>query len=90
MPSRAVLTRAALVVAAVVAGGPTSLWHPKVRSDQTLTAQRTWGRRGAVLDRNGKPLLAIVGGRPEQFAGFIRQEIAKWGKVIKDAGIKPQ
>ena len=31
----------------------------------------------------------IVGGRPEQFAGFIRQEIAKWGKVIKDAGIKP-
>jgi tripartite-type tricarboxylate transporter receptor subunit TctC len=32
----------------------------------------------------------VVGGRPEQFAGFIRQEIAKWGKVIKDAGIKPQ
>jgi tripartite-type tricarboxylate transporter receptor subunit TctC len=32
----------------------------------------------------------IVGGRPEQFAGFIRAEIAKWGKVIKDAGIKPQ
>src|SRR5258706_2306792 len=32
----------------------------------------------------------IVGGRPEQFAGFIRQEIRKWGKVIKDAGIKPQ
>jgi tripartite-type tricarboxylate transporter receptor subunit TctC len=32
----------------------------------------------------------IVGGRPEQFAGFIRQEIAKWGKVIKDAGINPQ
>jgi tripartite-type tricarboxylate transporter receptor subunit TctC len=32
----------------------------------------------------------IVGGRPEQFAGFIRQEMAKWGKVIKDAGIKLQ
>jgi len=32
----------------------------------------------------------IVGGSPEQFAGFVRQEIAKWGKVIKDAGIKPQ
>jgi len=31
-----------------------------------------------------------VGGRPEQFAGFIRQEIAKWGKVIKDAGIKAE
>jgi tripartite-type tricarboxylate transporter receptor subunit TctC len=32
----------------------------------------------------------VVGGPPEQFAGFIRQEIAKWGKVIKDAGIKSQ
>jgi tripartite-type tricarboxylate transporter receptor subunit TctC len=32
----------------------------------------------------------IVGGRPEQFGAFIRQEIAKWGKVIKGAGIKPQ
>jgi tripartite-type tricarboxylate transporter receptor subunit TctC len=32
----------------------------------------------------------VVGGRPEQFAGFIRGEITKWGKVIKDAGIKPQ
>ncbi len=32
----------------------------------------------------------IVGGRPADFAAFIRQEGAKWGKVIKDAGIKPQ
>jgi len=30
-----------------------------------------------------------VGGRPpEEFAAFVRTEIAKWGKVIKDAGIK--
>jgi tripartite-type tricarboxylate transporter receptor subunit TctC len=26
---------------------------------------------------------------PEQFAAFIQSEIAKWGKVIKDAGIEP-
>jgi tripartite-type tricarboxylate transporter receptor subunit TctC len=32
----------------------------------------------------------IVGGSPDQFAGFVRQEIAKWGKVIKDAGIKTE
>jgi tripartite-type tricarboxylate transporter receptor subunit TctC len=32
---------------------------------------------------------AEVGGRPpEEFAAFVRAEIAKWGKVIKDAGIK--
>ena len=31
---------------------------------------------------------ANVGGeRPDEFAAFIRAELAKWGKVIKDAGI---
>ena len=33
---------------------------------------------------------AIVGGRPEEFSAFIRSEIAKWGKIISDTGIKPQ
>lgn len=28
-----------------------------------------------------------VGSIPEQFAAFIRAEIAKWNKVIKAAGI---
>ena len=32
----------------------------------------------------------IVGGRPEEFAAFIRSEIAKWSKVIARAGIKLQ
>jgi tripartite-type tricarboxylate transporter receptor subunit TctC len=26
---------------------------------------------------------------PDQFAAFIRAEIAKWGKVIRIAGVKP-
>jgi tripartite-type tricarboxylate transporter receptor subunit TctC len=29
-----------------------------------------------------------VGSTPEQFAAFVRAEHAKWGKVIKDAGVK--
>jgi len=29
-------------------------------------------------------------GTPDQFAAFIRSETLKWGKVIKDAGIKPE
>jgi tripartite-type tricarboxylate transporter receptor subunit TctC len=34
---------------------------------------------------------AVVGGeRPDEFAAFIRAELAKWGKVIKDAGISLQ
>jgi tripartite-type tricarboxylate transporter receptor subunit TctC len=27
-------------------------------------------------------------GTPEEFADYIRQEIAKWGKVVRDAGLK--
>ena len=29
-----------------------------------------------------------VGSTPEQFAAFVRAEHAKWGKVIREAGIK--
>jgi tripartite-type tricarboxylate transporter receptor subunit TctC len=32
----------------------------------------------------------IVGGRPEDFRGFIGSEMTKWSKVIADTGIKPQ
>ena len=30
----------------------------------------------------------IAGGTPEEFADYIRKQIAAWGKVIKAAGIK--
>ena len=30
----------------------------------------------------------VVGSSPEQFAATIKSEIARMGKVIKDAGIK--
>ena len=32
----------------------------------------------------------FIGGKPEDFAAFIRAEIVKWGRIIKEAGIKPQ
>ena len=32
--------------------------------------------------------LVPVGNTPEQFDAFIRNEMSKWSKVIKDAGIK--
>jgi tripartite-type tricarboxylate transporter receptor subunit TctC len=31
-----------------------------------------------------------VGGSPEEFAKFIREEIPKWAKVVKAAGIRPE
>ena len=30
----------------------------------------------------------VVGGTPEEFATFVRQEIAKWKQVIATAGVK--
>jgi tripartite-type tricarboxylate transporter receptor subunit TctC len=33
--------------------------------------------------------LALVGDTPEQFAAYIKAEIEKWGRVVKQAGIKP-
>jgi tripartite-type tricarboxylate transporter receptor subunit TctC len=32
----------------------------------------------------------IVGSSPPQFAKFVADEIAKWTKVVKDAGIKAE
>ena len=32
---------------------------------------------------------SIAADTPEEFAAFVRAESAKWGKVIRDAGIKP-
>ena len=33
--------------------------------------------------------LEPITGTPEEFAAFIRAEKKKWGKVVKDANIKP-
>ena len=35
-------------------------------------------------------LVAMVGSSPDEFARYIRSELAKWGKVARDAGIKPE
>jgi len=32
----------------------------------------------------------IVGSAPEQFSKFVTNEIEKWTKVVKEAGIKPE
>ena len=34
--------------------------------------------------------IQIQGGTPEVFAGVIKGEVEKWGKVVKDAGIQPE
>ncbi len=34
--------------------------------------------------------IQIQGGTPDTFAGVIKGEVEKWGKVVKDAGIQPE
>ncbi|MBI4293087.1 MAG: tripartite tricarboxylate transporter substrate binding protein [Betaproteobacteria bacterium] len=41
-----------------------------------------------IRDRQISQGLEPVGSTPEYFAEFIKTEIAKWGKVVKQAGIK--
>ena len=42
--------------------------------------------RARLADQGFEP----VGSSPEEFGAYIKSEIAKWGKVIGDAGIRPE
>lgn len=49
-----------------------------------LAALADGDTRRALLDQGGN----LVGGTPEAFAGFLRTETAKWGEVVRAAGIR--
>ncbi|MDO8595879.1 MAG: tripartite tricarboxylate transporter substrate-binding protein, partial [Sulfuricaulis sp.] len=34
--------------------------------------------------------METVGTSPEKFEAFVKSEMAKWGKVVKDAGIREE
>ncbi len=41
-----------------------------------------------VKDRFGKAGVDVVAGTPEHFSGFLKSEVARWAKVVKDANIR--
>jgi tripartite-type tricarboxylate transporter receptor subunit TctC len=41
-----------------------------------------------IRERITQGVAEIVGGTPEQFGSFIRAEIAKWTRVVKDANVR--
>jgi tripartite-type tricarboxylate transporter receptor subunit TctC len=43
------------------------------------------GMRAKLVEQGAEP----VGGTPDELAAYIRAEQAKWGAVVRDAGIKP-
>ena len=42
-----------------------------------------------VIDQFVKQGLEIFGSTPEQFAAKIKADLAKWSKVVRTAGIRP-
>ena len=46
---------------------------------------RGWRRREQFLKIGMVP----VGGTPEALRNYLKLEIARWAKVVKEAGVKP-
>jgi len=44
----------------------------------------------ALRERLAEQGFEPVGDSPREFAAYIKSEIAKWGKVVRDAGIRPE
>lgn len=55
-------------------------------SDETRKAVVAPDTRKRLLDLGAEPL----GSTPEEFAAFVKSEYAKWGVVVKEAGIKAE
>jgi len=55
-------------------------------ADEAAEVLRAGDVRNRLLDLGYEP----VGSRPGEFAVYIRSELARWSKVIRGAGIKPE
>jgi tripartite-type tricarboxylate transporter receptor subunit TctC len=53
--------------------------------DAIAAALRSPALSRTLLDQGAEP----GGGTPEEFAAFIRSETARWGEVVRRAGVKP-
>ncbi len=68
----------------VTAGTPKTIINRlNAESNRILATQE-------VKDRMASVGIDAIGDTPEEFAIFIRNEIAKWGPVVKAAGIHPE
>lgn len=47
-------------------------------------------RQPDVKERFAGTDLEIIGSAPEQFGAYVRSEIAKWGKIVKATGMRPE
>jgi tripartite-type tricarboxylate transporter receptor subunit TctC len=47
-------------------------------------------RAPGVADRLAADGSDVVASTPEQFGALIKTELARWAKVVRDSGIKPE
>jgi hypothetical protein len=47
-------------------------------------------RAASLLLASCAPLVCVAGDGPAGYAAFIREEVVKWAKVAKAAGIQPE
>jgi len=68
--------------------GPAGIPRPIVEKLNSALVQtlRDPAIRKTLIDRGAEP----VGNTPEEHAAYIKSEIEKWQRVVKDAGIKPE
>jgi tripartite-type tricarboxylate transporter receptor subunit TctC len=67
---------------------PAQTPQPIVQLLNTLVNQAL--RDTAIRDQMLSQGNEIGGGTPEQFAALVKNESAKWGKLVKSAGIRPE
>ena len=61
---------------------------PKTAVDKLNAEIQTIGKRQDIRDRLIQMGIDPVANSPSEFDRFLREEVAKWGKVIKQAGVK--
>jgi tripartite-type tricarboxylate transporter receptor subunit TctC len=43
-----------------------------------------------LREKLGGQAIAAAGGTPEQFAAFVREDYARWGRVVRASGVKAE
>jgi tripartite-type tricarboxylate transporter receptor subunit TctC len=67
---------------------PGTAWQPEVVAKLNAETQRIFNDPAFREKFLSPSFIFPITSSPEDFAARIRRESAKWGKVIKDAGVK--
>ena len=81
-----------------ITGYETTSWHgvavpagtPNAIVKRLYAELRKITQQPDVKDRFALDGTQVVGGTPEEYAANVKSELAKWGKIIKAAGIKAE